>query len=188
MIDRLAELKKGGISPDDIAIDVGGSSSGSNFMPEFFNDVEVVKKTILVVRNSTTRISEINQQVILATTNQSENEESQELEMIINDTNKKAKITQNFLKKIKQSTDDMKASPTSKQSEVRIRENLTNTLARKFIDVMKEYQNAQTKYKTDIKKKVKRQIQIVKPDVTAEEIDTLMRSGDGSGAIMKEAI
>lgn len=53
---------------------------------------------------------------------------------------------------------------------------------------MKEYQNAQTKYKTDIKKKVKRQVQIIKPDATAEEIDAVLKSGGGSGEVMKGAI
>jgi t-SNARE complex subunit (syntaxin) len=63
-----------------------------------------------------------------------------------------------------------------------------NTLTRKFVDVMKEYQNAQTKYKTDIKKKVKRQVQIVKPDATTEEIDAVFKSGGGSGEVFKNAI
>lgn len=53
---------------------------------------------------------------------------------------------------------------------------------------MKEYQNAQTKYKTDIKKKVKRQVQIIKPDATAEEIDAVLKSGGGSGEVIRDAI
>jgi t-SNARE complex subunit (syntaxin) len=53
---------------------------------------------------------------------------------------------------------------------------------------MKEYQNIQTKYKTDIKKKVKRQVQIVKPDATSEEIDAVLKSGGGSSQIFKETI
>ena len=48
----------------------------------------------------------------------------------------------------------------------RVRDNLCNTLTRKFIDEMKFYQEAQQKYKTDIQKKMKRQVQIVKPDAT----------------------
>ena len=38
-------------------------------MQEFFGDVEYVKRNILVIRNSTTRIGEINQQVKLNHTN-----------------------------------------------------------------------------------------------------------------------
>ena len=83
----------------------------------------------------------------------------------------------------------MKASQTTKNSsEVRIRENVGNTLYRKFVEVMKDYQNAQTKYKADLKKKVKRQVQIVKPDATAEEIDAVFKAGGGSGGVLKSAI
>jgi t-SNARE complex subunit (syntaxin) len=82
----------------------------------------------------------------------------------------------------------MSTQPKTKQSELRIRLNLVNTLTRKFVDVMKEYQNAQTKYKTDIKKKVKRQVQIVKPDATTEEIESVLKSGGGSGEVFKSAI
>ena len=69
-----------------------------------------------------------------------------------------------------------------------IRENLNNTLTRKFVDEMKEYQNAQQKYKSDIKKKVKRQVQIVKPDATNEEIDAVMKSEGGRDALYKDKI
>lgn len=157
-------------------------------MQQFFKDVELVKKHILVIRNSTKRVAEINQQVVLATTNESENEESRELQLLITDTNKKAAITKQMLKKMNEETESLKVAPGNKQSEVRIRENLSNTLTRKFVDVMKEYQTAQTKYKTDIKKKVKRQVQIIKPDATQEEIDAVLQAGGGSGEIMKAAI
>lgn len=53
---------------------------------------------------------------------------------------------------------------------------------------MKEYQNAQQKYKSDIKKKVKRQVQIVKPDATNEEIDAVMKSEGGRDALYKDKI
>jgi t-SNARE complex subunit (syntaxin) len=69
-----------------------------------------------------------------------------------------------------------------------VRENLCNTLTRKFIDEMKSYQNAQQKYKTDIKNKVKRQVQIVKPDATDEDIDEVMRSEGGRDALYRERI
>ena len=69
-----------------------------------------------------------------------------------------------------------------------VRDNLCNTLTRKFIDEMKAYQSAQQKYKTDIKKKVARQVQIVKPDATDEDIDAVMRSEGGRDALYRERI
>jgi t-SNARE complex subunit (syntaxin) len=53
---------------------------------------------------------------------------------------------------------------------------------------MKDYQNAQQKYKTDIKKKVARQVHVVKPDATDEEIDAVMRSEGGRDALYREQI
>ena len=70
----------------------------------------------------------------------------------------------------------------------RVRENMCNTLTRKFIDEMKLYQSAQQKYKTDIQSKVKRQVQIVKPEATDEEIDEIMKSEGGRDALYKEQI
>lgn len=51
-------------------------------------------------------------------------------------------------------------------SEFRIRDNLSNTLTRKFVETMKDYQNAQAKYKAFVQKKVVRQVHIVKPDAS----------------------
>lgn len=65
---------------------------------------------------------------------------------------------------------------------------MCNTLTRKFIDEMKNYQSSQQQYKTDIQKKMKRQVQIVKPDATDEEVDAIMKSEGGRDALYKEQI
>lgn len=103
-------------------------------------------------------------------------------------TNKKVGIVKQLLQRLTEETDVLETSTTSKPSDMRIRKNLVSTLTRKFVEVSKEYTNAQQKFKTDIKKKVRRQVQIVKPDATAEEIDAVMKSGGGSGDVVKSAI
>ena len=125
----------------------------------------------------------------LTTTSDKEKELSAELGPLVAETNKKAALAKNLLARIREETDKLKATASSGNNpESRIRENLANTLTRKFVDVMKDYQNVQQKFKTDIKKKVKRQVQIVKPDATSEEIDAVLKSGGGSGEIFKTAI
>jgi t-SNARE complex subunit (syntaxin) len=126
--------------------------------------------------------------VALATTSEREAELTHETGPLIQQTNKKAAIVKNLLQKLREETEVLKTSTQTKQSELRIRENLVTTLTRKFVDVMKEYASAQQKFKTDIKKKVKRQVQIVKPDATTEEIDAVLKSGGGSGDVFKSAI
>lgn len=114
------------------------------------------------------------------------------VEPLVKKTNKCATSAKTTLTSLREETDRMKQEAQSsniKQTpEIRIRDNLVNTLTRKFVEVMKEYQNAQTKYKTEIKKKVKRQVQIVKPDATMEEIDAVFKSGGGASEVLKTAI
>jgi t-SNARE complex subunit (syntaxin) len=211
-IDRLKDLKRGGV--DSVAIDVseknnsslvqndvtggrggGSSSSGGGGgeqvnaqMSQFFGDVEIVKTNINAIKDATRSISEINQQVVLATSNEREAELSAELTPLIQVNNKKANVAKQLLQRLREDTERMKTSSTGKQSDIRIRENLVSTLTRKFVDVMKDYQNIQTKYKTDIKKKVKRQVQIVKPDATNEEVEAVLKSGGGADQVFQEAI
>lgn len=157
-------------------------------MQEFLGDVEIVKANIHVIREATKKIADINQRVILASTNEKELDESNDLGPIIKTTNQKASLAKKLLQALRDSTEQIRKSQDTRQSEIRIRDNLLNTLTRKFVDVMKEYQSAQTKYKTDIKKKVKRHVQIVKPDATTEEIDAVLKSGGGTGELFKTAI
>jgi t-SNARE complex subunit (syntaxin) len=166
-------------------------SGGKNVeMQEFFGDVEIVKANIVTIKDATRKISEINQNVLQATTTDREQDFSHELEPLVKATNKKATIAKQLLQRLNEDTARKETSSNAgnQTPEIRIRKNLTNTLTRKFVDVMKEYQNAQTKYKTDIKKKVKRQVQIVKPDATTEEIDAVFKSGGGAGEVLKSAI
>lgn len=69
-----------------------------------------------------------------------------------------------------------------------MRENVCLMLMCKFTGEMKAYQAAQMQYKTDLKKKIKRQIQIVKPSATEEEIDDVMRSDGGRDSWYRECI
>lgn len=204
MNDRLGDLG-GGDNPAwaaDDAESVQQPASGDDFIDEseaagpaqpkhmetFFRDVESIKADIESVSKATKRIGEINEEAVLATTDAKEAQLSNELRPLVDDTNKRAKRTKNLLALLKEDNEKLKKEDDTKQSDMRIRENLCNTLTRKFIDEMKLYQLAQQKYKTDIKNKVKRQVQIVKPDATDEEIDMVMKSEGGREALYKGAI
>lgn len=74
-----------------------------------------------------------------------------------------------------------------KSSELRIQENLTSTLTRKFVDIIKNYQLVQTNFKNEIKIKAKRQVKIVYKNATEEEVETILKAGGSSGEVYKEA-
>ncbi|KAL7569068.1 hypothetical protein ACA910_016911 [Epithemia clementina (nom. ined.)] len=157
-------------------------------MEHFFREVESIKEDIEAVKKATRSIADINEAALQATTTDEENELSRKLRPLVDQTNKRAKRTKTLLGLLKEETKKLQDENSIKQSDLRIRDNLLNTLTRKFIDEMKAYQGAQQKYKTDIKKKVTRQVQIVKPDATEEEIDEVMRSEGGRDSLYRERI
>jgi t-SNARE complex subunit (syntaxin) len=65
---------------------------------------------------------------------------------------------------------------------------MNTTLTKKFVDEMKIYQQSQQQYKNDIKKKVKRQVQVVKPDATDEDVDQVLKSEGGKDALLRQSI
>lgn len=159
-----------------------------NYMNNFFKDVDEIKADIDSIRDATHRVEEINEKAVLATTTDEENQLSTQLRPLVDQTNKKAKRAKNMLALLKEDNARLKGKDEIKASDMRIRENLCNTMTRKFIDEMKLYQSAQQKYKSDIKKKLKRQVHIVKPDATDDEIEAVMRNEGGRDQLYRETI
>eukprot|EP00535_Pseudo-nitzschia_heimii_P003425 CAMPEP_0197184596 /NCGR_PEP_ID=MMETSP1423-20130617/10170_1 /TAXON_ID=476441 /ORGANISM="Pseudo-nitzschia heimii, Strain UNC1101" /LENGTH=309 /DNA_ID=CAMNT_0042635447 /DNA_START=62 /DNA_END=987 /DNA_ORIENTATION=- len=160
----------------------------NKYMTDFFKHVEDINADIKAVSQAAKDIAVINEKSMRATTTAEEKSLSKKLSPLISTTNKRAKNTKSLLGLLKQDTDQLSSEGKLNASDVRVRENMNTTLTKKFIDEMKTYQQAQQKYKTDIKNKVKRQVQVIKPDATDEEIDEVMKSDGGKDALYKQSI
>lgn len=154
----------------------------------FFQAVEQIKNEIDSIIQATNSIEKINEQALQATTTEKEQELSKRLKKVLDGTNKQAKAAKNLLGELKIENEKLKDSGAVTGSDLRVRENMLNTLTRKFIDEMKLYQAAQQKYKTDIQRKLKRQVKVVKPDATDEEVEEIMKSEGGRDALYKQTI
>mmetsp|Transcript_21202 Transcript_21202/g.35092 ORF Transcript_21202/g.35092 Transcript_21202/m.35092 type:complete len:310 (+) Transcript_21202:246-1175(+) len=154
----------------------------------FFAAVEQIKNEITQVQRATANIQKINEEAQKATTTEKEQELSKKLRSTIDKTNKQAKAAKNLLGELKHENEQLKKQKEVTTSDLRVRENLLNTLTRKFIDEMKAYQAAQQQYKTDIQNKMKRQVLVVKPDATDQEVEEIMKSEGGRDALYKQTI
>lgn len=169
--------------------DVAATATSSS-MDAFFRDVESVEANIAEISEATRRIGALNDSAALATTDAREAEISGEVRPLVDETNKVAKRTKDLLASMKEygSVKPNEKKGKMKQSDLQIRNNLCHTLTRKFVDELKRYQAVQQKYKSDMKNKARRQIRIIHPDATDEEIDIVVTNEGGREGLYKKAI
>lgn len=158
-------------------------------MKQFYQDVENIKSDISAVTSATEQITTLKDKAVLATSETEESQISDTIKDLVTNTNGRAKKCKNMLGLLKEENSNLKQDTKQcKPTDLRVRENLVNTLLRKFIDEMKRYQNSQQQYKTDVKKKVTRQVQMIKPDATDQDVDEIMRSEGGREALYQQQI
>jgi len=175
---------------DNAASDNNATDDGQPVhMKQFFQDVENIKSDISAVTSATEQITTLKDRAVLATSETEESQISDTIKTLVTDTNGRAKKCKNMLGLLKEENASLKKTEgAAKPTDLRVRENLVNTLLRKFIDEMKRYQNSQQQYKTDVKKKVTRQVQMIRPNATDQEVDEIMRSEGGREALYQQQI
>lgn len=161
--------------------------AGSAAMQDFYRAVEVIKGLINDMMAASRTITDINQELVLATTEEKEERSSEFLEQTIRRGNKNAKDAQGLLKDLNAEVKEAVSVHELPSPDLRIRKNLVLTLTKKYMEVLKDYQNAQNKCKELRKKRAVKRVLQVKPTATAEEIEAVLQSG-GAGKIMAQAI
>jgi hypothetical protein len=131
MNDRLGDLGSAAnwADSDDDADPAGGGGGGDVEMAEtnkqpkhmehFFREVESIKEDIEQVKNATRMIGDINESALQATTTDEENELSNRLRPLVDQTNKRAKRTKTLLGLLKEESKKLKEQNTAKPSDLR---------------------------------------------------------------------
>ncbi|CAK6439933.1 unnamed protein product [Pipistrellus nathusii] len=174
MRDRLPDLTAVQQSDDgDTAIVV----EKDHFMDDFFHQVEEIRNGISKIAQHVEEVKK-NHSIILSAPNP-EGKIKEELE----DLNKEIKKTANKirvrLKSIEQSLDQDGSAPHA-SVDARIRRTQHSVLSRKFVDVMAEFNEAQTVFRERSKGRIQRQLEITGKVTTDEELEAMLESGNPS--------
>eukprot|EP00276_Gloeochaete_wittrockiana_P010735 CAMPEP_0184643928 /NCGR_PEP_ID=MMETSP0308-20130426/739_1 /TAXON_ID=38269 /ORGANISM="Gloeochaete witrockiana, Strain SAG 46.84" /LENGTH=315 /DNA_ID=CAMNT_0027072197 /DNA_START=138 /DNA_END=1085 /DNA_ORIENTATION=+ len=154
---------------DDVEDENGG------FMSDFFSDVGAIKASMATIKKNVKSIEQL-QSKALTTIDVTQKEEiTEELDELMTETNSMAQQIRFKLKSIDKDNQDA-VKKNGMTSETRIRTNMHGTLTRKFVDLMSEFQEVQTSYRNKIKSTVERQLKIVNPDATAEQIEDALEN------------
>jgi len=181
MNDRLAELKVGMPSAGaDIELGVPASAQ-SPAMTAFFEEVSAVKKSMQTIKYNIKLIEQSHGECLTAISAEQQRECTDRLEGLMKETNGAAQAVRNKLKAMDLENKEF-AKRNEGASEARIRANMHGTMTRKFVDLMAEYQEIQTKYKHKYRDRVERQLRIVKPKATPDEIEQAVEGVSQVGA------
>lgn len=156
--------------PKGPASDVGDSHN-RNAEPDTAElDFSRAKAKMYMIRETTRKISEINQTVLQATTREREDDGKKDvLPAVVSANNAVSLLKENILE-----SERKKYAPEK-----------LSLLICMFADVTKDLCAAQKKLLSDMKKKFKRQLQIVRPETSNEEVDILfMLDGSSEGLIL----
>jgi len=156
------------------------------FMKEFFEEVNSIKGGMATIKTNIHSIEESYGQTLVAINVEQGQKHSEELERSIDSTNLAAADVRNKLKEMNEANKKLKEAERG-CAQGRIRINMHGSLTKKFLDLMAEYQEVQTKYKNKYRERVERQYKIVKPNATQDEIDEVLESGN-SGQIFAQKI
>lgn len=205
-MDRLEDLQVHLLSDEAVTVDVADDKDGKYFvrmlrflnflfklvksshaMRLYLNDIDKATENIGRIRSA---VESVHAHCSLVHSQNIEQQEASrvELEKNIASTNKVAMATKQLIESLQVTCDSFKVSGKYQPQECRLRQNLLNTLTRKYVEVMRSYQSAQLKYSKEMKLVISRRISILNPSLSKDELTEVMATGVGLSEILSQTI
>lgn len=175
MEDRLSELLVD--KPEDngdVEAQVETQDHESDFMKEFFQEVNSIKSGMALIKTNIEKIETIYGETITSVNAEKGSKSSEESQKLIDRTN----LAANDVRVKLQEMDKANKRLEKGTAQFRIRTNMHGSLTKNFVELMSKYQEVQTKYKNKFKERITRQVKIVNPEATQDEIDEALESGN----------
>uniref|UniRef100_A0A9L0SER1 Syntaxin 2 n=1 Tax=Equus caballus TaxID=9796 RepID=A0A9L0SER1_HORSE len=148
-----------------------------HFMDDFFHQVEEIRTSIAKIAQYVEDVKK-NHSIILSAPNP-EGKIKEELEDLNKEIKKTANKIRAKLKSIEQSFDQDEGGHRT-SVDLRIRRTQHSVLSRKFVEVMTEYNEAQTLFRERSKGRIQRQLEITGKTTTDDELEEMLESGNPS--------
>lgn len=179
MRDRLAELvtARGPDEPADTVVSI--PDGNSNFMQDFFNQVEEIQSDIDKIQAKVEDVK-LKHSTILSSA-QTDDKLNEQLDELMAEIKRTANRVRTRLKAIQQQIEQEENTQTAQSADFRIKKTQHSTLSRTFIKVMNEYNQEQNLYRDRCKQRIERQLGIIGKAATDNEIEEMIeQSKDGN--------
>lgn len=147
------------------------AQAGSSELDAFFGDVNLVQSHLAIVRDNVGRINALTKARLVEVDVTKEEKSGDELQSIIDQTNASITIVSKTLKAMEAANAEYPHNDAKKRTRV----NMHATLTKKFSVLIRDFQEAQTQAKMSAEERMVREIRVVKPEVTGEEISRIMQ-------------
>jgi len=181
MRDRLEALKTAGNVDDDDPQDYDEPSTTitveNTFMDNFFQHVATIRGNIDKIAQDVEQVKKMHSAMLSAAVQ--EQEVKDELERVMYDVKRTANTVRTNLKEMEQMINQQdQESSYNNYAEARIRRCQHSTLARRFVEVMSDYNTTQSDYREKCKARIQRQLEITGKTKTYEEVEEMLEGGD----------
>lgn len=140
----------------------------------FFNEVEGIKELVRNINDQIIKIEELHSLSLVNINEQQSEENSHQLDRMVKRTTKMNNQAKDRIKAIELSNARM--PPTS--GELPMRKTQHAALKKRFLETIQRYQDIERTFEKKYRQRVERQIRIVKPDASPEEIDQVLDSDE----------
>lgn len=203
IVDRLAEFHKlastkGTVNADGtapVAAEPSRKRAGSvksekpatekksTVMREFFEQVNEIQTVLNKGRGNVKQMGELLEEALQATTQDRQKAVSGKLEDLVGDTNQQIGSVKARLEALKSSSDEEeKLHPNN--AECAIRKNMYTAMVKKHQDLLVEFQKAQLSFKQGLEQREAREMQMVLPDASEEEVREMIDEGDNASLLV----
>uniref|UniRef100_A0A915JGA1 Uncoordinated protein 64 n=1 Tax=Romanomermis culicivorax TaxID=13658 RepID=A0A915JGA1_ROMCU len=136
--------------------------------------IEEICGSIDVIANNVEEVKKKHSAILSNPVNDQKTKE--ELEELMAQIKKSANKVRNKLKVIEQQLEQDESAGSS--ADIRIRRTQHNTLSRKFVEVMTDYNKIQTDYRERCKGRIQRQLDIAGKQVDSEQLEEMIESNN----------
>eukprot|EP01135_Chromosphaera_perkinsii_P005394 Nk52_evm2s345 gene=Nk52_evmTU2s345 len=177
MRDRMAELRQAtGTTGNAGHTAVEMDTVREDFMSDFFEKVGKLRNEILESERTVQKINEVHGQALAAISDKQGKQCQEQLEQLKNNFNKSSNNIRVSLKEIQNENKEFeKKDPGAANS--RVRKSQHAQLSRKFMNVVKSYNEIEEAFKLKYQERVKRQFMIVNPAASAAEVSAVVAQG-----------
>ncbi|KAI8339941.1 t-SNARE [Chlamydoabsidia padenii] len=142
----------------------------------FFAEVEEIKELNRLIHSNISDIEEMHGAALVNISEEQMSQNARRLEILVNDTAKLNNETKNRIKGVELANARMPAN----SGDLPMRKTQHAALKKKFIESIQRYQDIERTYQQKYRQRVERQIRIVQPDATSDEIERVLDSDEAS--------